>query len=283
MYIAEFLNWLDDDNTEAEEAEIKEITGFLNYLKRKGQSNKTRGIRLNVIKHFFDWQLQCELRTDNPAKHLQIRGTKTRILYPIFTQKELESLYNAYEIPAIDDTRQNRNWWKKYELSRKRNKAALSLLVHQGITTAEADKLTPKDLKLREGIVYIAGSRKSNERELELKPHQIIELMEYNQQIRQQLIELSNKQTEQLFVSIGDNPQSNNNWKRLSQTLKQQNGKFINFKQVRASVITHWLKTYNLRKVQYMAGHRYISSTENYLINQVEDLQNDIDKFHPLG
>jgi site-specific recombinase XerD len=214
MYAIEFLNWLDDDNTQAEQAGVKEVTAFLNYLQRKGQANKTRGIRLNVIKHFFDWQVQCGQRKDNPAKHLQIRGTSNKTLYPIFTPKELESLYNNYALPTEDDTRQSRNWWRKYELSRKRNKAALSLMVHQGITTAEADRLTPKDLKLREGIIYIAGSRKSNERELELKSHQVLELMEYSMQTRLQLLNLTNKQTDQLFVSRGENTLSNNNWKR---------------------------------------------------------------------
>ncbi|PKP47998.1 MAG: integrase, partial [Bacteroidetes bacterium HGW-Bacteroidetes-12] len=32
----------------------------------------------------------------------------------------------------------------------------------------------------------------------------------------------------------------------------------------------------------YMAGHRYVSSTEAYLVNQTEDLQKDIDQFHPF-
>jgi integrase/recombinase XerD len=32
-----------------------------------------------------------------------------------------------------------------------------------------------------------------------------------------------------------------------------------------------------------MAGHRYVSSTEGYLVNQMEDLQSDIEQFHPIG
>jgi phage regulator Rha-like protein len=40
-------------------------------------------------------------------------------------------------------------------------------------------------------------------------------------------------------------------------------------KQLRASVIVKWLKIYNLRKVQYMAGHRYISATEAYRQNEI--------------
>ncbi len=53
-------------------------------------------------------------------------------------------------------------------------------------------------------------------------------------------------------------------------------------KQLRTSVITHWLKNYNLREVQYMAGHRYVSSTEAYQINDLDDLIEDIGKYHPL-
>jgi integrase/recombinase XerD len=71
-------------------------------------------------------------------------------------------------------------------------------------------------------------------------------------------------------------------WKRLNEELKSQNKAFVNFKQIRASVITHWLKQHNLRQAQYMSGHRYVSSTEKYLVNQIEDLQTDIDAFHPF-
>ena len=56
-----------------------------------------------------------------------------------------------------------------------------------------------------------------------------------------------------------------------------------NAKQIRASVITKWVKQYNLRKAQYLAGHRYISSTESYLQNDVEGLKEEIQPYHPLG
>lgn len=52
--------------------------------------------------------------------------------------------------------------------------------------------------------------------------------------------------------------------------------------QLRASVITQWIKLYNLRKVQVMAGHRYISSTEAYKANNLDDLKEDIKNYHPF-
>ena len=51
---------------------------------------------------------------------------------------------------------------------------------------------------------------------------------------------------------------------------------------MRASVITHWVKIYDLRKAQYMAGHRYVGSTEDYKQQVLDELQGDVKKFHPL-
>lgn len=281
-YVLDFISWLDKDNTEIENTTTKELTAYLLKLQKQGLQNKTKAIRINCLKHYFNWQIQCDKRNDNPAKHIKIRGTKTKKLHDIFTLQQLEKLYNDYTIPSEDDKRNNRNWWQEHLLTRKRNKVALGLLIYQGLTTAEIDKLTENDLQLREGKIFIKGSKKSNERTLELKSHQIMDLMEYQLKTRLELLKIAQKQTNQLFISKGKNIQSNNNWKRLSQVIKENNKKFTNFKQVRASVITHWLGMYNLRQVQYMAGHKYVSSTESYLVNRLEDLQSDIDKYHPM-
>ena len=64
--------------------------------------------------------------------------------------------------------------------------------------------------------------------------------------------------------------------------LKKINSKVKSIDQIRASVIVHWLKLYNLRKVQIMAGHRYISSTESYKANNLDDLKEDIKNYHPF-
>ena len=58
--------------------------------------------------------------------------------------------------------------------------------------------------------------------------------------------------------------------------------RLTNMAQIRASTITNWLKHYNLREVQYMAGHKYVSSTERYRMDTLEDLQKELEKYHPL-
>ena len=290
--ILEFITWCDIENIEAENSTITEVTSYLKHLQNKGQNNQTRSINLNTLKHYFDYLIQNEIRNDNPAKHIKIRGTKQKQLYPIFTKEELESIYKNYQIPNAEDKRSNRNWFERYKKSKQRNKAILSLMIYQALTTDEINRLTVKDVKLKEGVIFISGTRKSNERELELKPHQIMELMEYQLTTRKEL--LNNQTNEQYFipslpvgkkaVDCGQKAVGTTNiWKVLSKEIKTQNKKFINFQQIRTSIITHWLKQYNLRQVQYMAGHRFISSTERYLAGQVEELQADVDMYHPIG
>jgi site-specific recombinase XerD len=57
----------------------------------------------------------------------------------------------------------------------------------------------------------------------------------------------------------------------------------MSVKQIQASVITYWLKEYNLRQVQYFAGHKYVSSAERYQLNHLDNLQKRLEKLHPLN
>ncbi len=71
-------------------------------------------------------------------------------------------------------------------------------------------------------------------------------------------------------------------FKGFTKQLKHIDKNFGSLIQLRSSVITHWIKTYGLRKAQYMAGHKSIVSTEEYLPNHIEDLADDINNFNPF-
>lgn len=107
-------------------------------------------------------------------------------------------------------------------------------------------------------------------------------MMEYLLTTRKELLALTGKETDQLFVSIGRSERFNNMMVYLLKRLHQINKKVTSAKQLKASVIVHWLKLYNLRQVQYMAGHQYVSSTESFLINDMDEMIEDIEKYHPI-
>ena len=297
-YLLNFISWLDKENIDIDNVCSREIISYLDYLQKKGLENKTRSYQLGAIKHYYQWQIKLSeeglSRTcfgKNPARQIVLKGTHTRKLYPILSKVELEEIYTNYELcpPKLVEGK-NRNWYNKTLLTRKRNKVILSLLINQGLKTSEIKTIEVSDLKLREGKIYIKGNRKSNERELDLKPNQIIDLMEYTLQVRQLFINYYNEEPTNLFLSTPTatntkvkNENSLDIFKSLTQQLKKENKKLINLNQIRASVIVYWLKKYHLREVQYKAGHKYVSSTESYLHSSTEDLQKAIEQMHPIG
>ena len=75
----------------------------------------------------------------------------------------------------------------------------------------------------------------------------------------------------------------NNALNKMLEQITKLEPKVKTLQQLRASVITHSIKTLNLREAQHRAGHRYVSSTEACLINDLEGLAAVVARFHPIG
>lgn len=69
----------------------------------------------------------------------------------------------------------------------------------------------------------------------------------------------------------------------LMESLRGINPLIKNAMHIRSSVILHWLKHHNKRQVQYMAGHRYVSSLEKYTQQDIDSLTDGLAKHHPFG
>lgn len=290
MHTMDFINFLDKDNTEVENCTEKEIMLYLQDLQKRKLSQATKKIRIYALKQFFEYQIETGMRTDNPAKRIKIKGTQKQKAYQVFTMQELQNIYQNYEVPQNNDKRSHHNWFTTYRLSRERNKVILGLLVYQGLSTAEIQRILVEDLDLRNGKIDIRGGRIGKDRTLELKSHQIMDLMEYQYKTRAELLKYqSNPETGKLFLGTPPSGKTKaedkaklNIFDALATELKKQYPKLINLQHIRTSVITYWLRKYNLRQVQYQAGHKNIYSTELYLVNDMEDLQTEINQYHPL-
>jgi site-specific recombinase XerD len=140
---------------------------------------------------------------------------------------------------------------------------------------------------LIKATLKIRGGKRLNDRVLPLKASQIGLLMQYTQKTRPQIQEYHRTENNKLFLPLATSPKNAKDkvtyiYELLATQIRTIDKQFLNFTQIRASLITFWLKTYGLRKAQYMAGHRNISTTEAYLPNNLEDLTNDISKLHPF-
>ncbi|MFO7447546.1 MAG: tyrosine-type recombinase/integrase [Ignavibacteriaceae bacterium] len=264
-YTGYFLRWMEGEGLTEPGTAYNDLLVFIDHCRTEGKSKKHINTMLRSIRNYYDYLKSTGEVTLNPAANLYLKGVRHKLPHDILSSESLSQLYQSY--PVID----NRS---------KRNKIILGMLIYQGITTDELMRLTTTDVKLQGGKVHIPGSKHSNSRTLELKSFQVMELHEYINRIRPGLIV---KPTDQIFISMEGSVNMKNSLHHLFRALKRTNPGIKNAKQIRASVITAWLKTYNLRQVQYMAGHRYVSSTERYQLNNLEGLKDQVDKYHPLG
>lgn len=270
VVVTKYLKWLKKENIEDVSASYNDVVCYIQKL-RNTVKQRTIQSETNSIKHYYNYLKELDLVKENPTLNIAVKGVKRKILYNTLNKQELEKLYNDYRNIESDS------------LAKKRNEIIVSLLVYQGLNSTELGRLTTADLKLREGKIFINGTRRSNERTLKLESHQILDFMEYQLKTRADILAETGKETDLLFTSFGRSIKFNNIISKLLPQLKKLNKKVKSVHQIRTSVIVHWLKMYNLREVQYMAGHRYVSSTEAYLINDLDDLQEEIEKYHPIG
>ncbi len=268
-----FLKWCKRNDTTPETIDYKTILKYIKYLQRKKNSKKTVKHQLGIVKSYFKYLLSKNYRSDNPVENIHIKGVKRTINYNLLEADELEDLYYSFETENIKDP--------YHRLTAKRNKAITGLMVYQGLNTTELIQLEIENLELYKGKIYIKSGRRSNARMLELKSWQVIELLEYTKEIREEIKQRKNVQSERLFIP--NNARLGNTVLHIIKKLKKTNHKVTNINQIRASVITNWLGQYNLRKVQYLAGHRYISSTERYLQDDLENLHEIVNNFHPIS
>ncbi len=264
--VRRFLRFLDSENIMPESATYQDLLLYVKNCKIKGNTAHTINMNLVAVGRFYSHLLETGRVKENPAAELRIRGTVHRKPHDLLDWEELEALYQKY--PTAN-------------LTGKRDKAILGILIYQGLGVGELEQLTLNDIDLVTGKLAVPALARSNSRVLNLDPVQILQLQSYTNQVRPLL--LGGRKTSNLFLSRGSSLKLSNVMTQIIRQLVRLRGSEISPKQVRSSVIIHWLSKHNIREVQYMAGHRYLSSTEHYRTDILESLQDQIDTLHPLG
>lgn len=267
LELANYQRWLKKKQIEEKYASYSDVMQYISYLQKEGKEKTTIAKYVNSVKQYYKYLVVEKEIIKNPAEAVELKSVKKRILYEILSPQELEELYKAYPEESSKD---------------RRNKVMLSLLIYQGVSTSELRKLEVKDIQLREGKIYVPGGRKSNERTLDLKAFQLLDLQEYVLQTRPKLLKTYQKETEKLFTTYGSGNRLGNDLEKLLKQLQHINKEVESYKQLRASVITRWIQIHNLREAQYKAGHKYVSSTEKYKLNDLENLREKVSRYHPI-
>jgi integrase/recombinase XerD len=272
-----FIKWCDQQEIDPETATYEELLAFVDHCKHEQNDSKTIIQKLASLNHYYAFIG----RDDHAVKQVKIKGERYKLPPVALSETDLTQLHNTFEA---------------HTPSTHRNRSMAGVLVHQGVTTSELEKLELADLKLHTGELIIPATAKTNTRILLLNPSQILELQRYLTEFRPALLQQrpallqqrpallkeANKETNQLFCTTGQSNKLQNTLTITLSKLKQHNPRLLDIKHIRSSRITHWIRTEGLRKAQYMAGHRYVSSTERYATNELEELQELIEQYHPM-
>lgn len=249
-----------------EQAKYTDLLAYVNHLQEKDFSVNYINHILSAVRHYYNYLKTIQKVTKNPAAELFIKGAVRRIPHDLFSTEKLEEIYTGFNQTGIVG---------------KRNKILLGLIIYQGLNTTELSLLEPIHLRLREGKIDIPGTNQKNRRTLKLEAHQMIDLQEYVGNTRDLILAITEKETSRLFTSMGSSYNLANTLYKITKTLKKQHTDFKNLQQLRQSRIALWTKQYDIRQAQYLAGHKYVSSTERYEKTNLEDLQKELNKHHP--
>lgn len=258
-YGSVFTGWLESEYIHPDGVCYAELLAFMRWLQAGGRSRETVAVLLCVVRHYYDWRIAIKAAGSNPAAGVYIKGVPRRLPAGMLDMEMLLELYDSY---------------CQLYASTLCGRVILGLLVFEGLTVREIRQLEIANVRLEEGMLYVRGGRSYNGRRLKLDAVQVRQLdrclRAHGQLSKIRGMRLLNGYYLREEVS------------RMLRALKQLNPAIRSVQQIRGSVITEWLHHYNVRQVQYMAGHKYASSTQRNQLSGLEDLAAQLDQHHPI-
>jgi integrase/recombinase XerD len=266
-----FEEWLANQFLKPHDVGVKHLLDYIAYLQSQQQNEILQRNTLKALRQYYNYLIEREEINVNPASNLFLKPAIRTVAHaPV----SIEALHHLYEN------------WALNRANSLEHKVIIGLLVYQAMTTAEILDLKIGDLQLSEGKVTIPSRNRSNHRTLKLEGNQVVFIQQYQQYFK---VILHQELTSQAYmfprarVLDSDGRLRSNYFNDLTERIKNVLPMVINAPHIRQSVIAHWTKLHDIRVVQYMSGHKWISSTQRYDLVSLETLQAEIDLLHPLN
>jgi integrase/recombinase XerD len=270
-YVRRFTAWLSQAGLATETIDYRVILSFVSDERKRGLSASHLKSLLNAVRVYLDYLAAKGILEENPARRVRLNDRRKKTFPPVLEEETLLAMYRSFTAGGCKVTRGETKW--------RRDIVALGLLIFQGLDSGDLERLTTRDIRLAEGTIYIPSSRSNQSRTLKLESVQIIPIHEYLTLYRPLLAkEKGEPDSDRLFVShkVAEMVAG------IMRKLKPAYPRLQSPRHIRQSVIMNWLRRYHIRQVQYMAGHRRVSSTERYKQEDLRDLSLQLSKYHPL-
>lgn len=273
-HVNQFLSWSMSEGIDPEQITYNQVLQFIDHERKRGIEHQSVIRMVNSIRIYFDYLVDTGAAARNVIRQIRINQVGRRALPQILSQEQLNKIYHDFtNLPKW------RHQSDRAELIHQRNTVVLGLMIYQGLDSGQMARLELRYLNLEEGKIYIPSGRKSNARLLQLDTLQILPMKTYMDGTRLQLMDMQGQEPSDYLFPV---KKSSEMVSRIISQVKRIDPDVTGSRQIRSSVIMGWLRQYNIRQVQYMAGHKSIRSTESYRLQDLTDLTRQLELFHPL-
>lgn len=255
-----FMKWVEKEGLTLGGLTYPQGMKWVGWRQGKGVSSRTINQEILAINHLYQSQEKV-----SPLAELRLRGVRHQAVYYQIEYTDLENLYRQFNESGLPG---------------KRNKVILGMVIYQGLSRMELENIRMEDLDMENALIRVRETAKINSRIMTLEAVQILDLVNYIYEVRPQL---AIKETEYLFLSKYNGGKLANTISYLWKVLHKHYRVKLTTRVIRQSLINHWLKSKDLRMVQYLAGHKYVSSTFRYGQRSLEELQEELEIIHPLS
>ena len=271
LYLFEIEQYI-TNHPAAENYKQSEVLKYIGELRNKNLKPATINRKFASIKSYYQYLIKSGKRRDDPIKYVYLKDKYSRDV-------QLQDLLDEDELELLV----SRPGCIRFPMLQSRNYIIISLLIYQAIRIRELDELLLSDINVEKGKIKIRRQAKTNGRDLYLREEQIKIFEQYINEDRPKLL----KGTKSEYLIIGQRRNKMTGEDITKHIIRHYRNyvpeKKINPQIIRQSVITNLLKKgKDLRLVQVFAGHRYPDTTEKYKTNNVDELQREIEKYHPL-
>lgn len=242
-------------------------------IQRKKYKETTLNYLLKTLEQYYFYQIKTGKRTDNPLKDFRIKTPKKPLLKGFLNEEELNEIYQKMPVKG--------HYSGQFDGFAMRKKIIVGLLVYQGLCTSDFGEIDLQDIDLKSGTIEISKKQSSrlNGRKLVLSPNQIIDLQQYTEKTRGEIMQILKQENSEKLFPFSEK----SGVKSLTKTIKTSIGKHVqitHLQQIRYSRIALWLKVFNPREVQYKAGYKSLLSLEKFQQDRLESLKQAIEKHH---
>jgi len=257
----------------AAKATYVEVLQYIEYLRKNFDLHpKTLKHCLYAVKIYFNWLIETGQRNDHPCSEIQLKDMINRKI-------QVDKLYGSQALERFFETVCQSK--RKHRLD-SRNKIIVSLLIYQALTVTEIAELTTDDVNLEKGEIHIKAQYHQLSRTLPLKAKQVLLFYNYLNDDRPKQAAFAQEPSPYFILGQYGEKINPHGISKMINEYRPAHEK-IQPEKIRQSVIANLLANeHDTRIVQVFAGHRRISTTEQYRKNEMETLRTSVNQYHPV-